>query len=150
MSGTFGPGTAGLSLIVLIFLGLNGLLYGGNLNSYGAIVPKNEEVIGVNNALKYRNFAIGYISHHYRKGSYTFDQAMGMTNMIKNKGDRAMAVLLLRSARVHDKNKLANFAQFTTSWLHIMLERALSYTGHQMLIKKGWDLYPYYWVLLIS
>ncbi len=150
LSGTFGPGTAGLSLIALIFLVLNGLLYGGNLNSYGAIEPGNEEVIGVNNALKYRIFAIGHISYQYRKGNYTFDQAMGMTNMIKNKGDRAMAVLLLRSARVHDKNKLANFAQFTTSWLHIMLERALSYTGHQMLIKKGWDLYPYYWVLLIS
>jgi len=152
LSGTPGIRTAGLSLIALIFFVLNGLLYGGNLINYGTIEPKAHNIVGVENALKNRIFARNYITAQYRKGNYTFDKAMGMTDMIKNKGDRGMAITLLRRVRDHDKNKqyLMNFAQFTISWLEVMLKRSLHYTGHRVLGKKGWEVYPYCWVLMLS
>ncbi len=137
-------------LIALIFFVLNLLLYGGNLTNYGALGPQAYKIVGVENALKNRIFARNYIASQYRKNKLTFDQAMSMTKIIKNEGDQMMAITLLNRARNHDKSRLMDFARFATSWLHLMLERSFNYVGHQMLVKKVWDIYPYYWVLLLS
>jgi len=139
-----------LFLATLIFFVLNILLYGGNLLKYGTITPDAQDIVGVENALKNRIFARNYIVEQYKEGNYTFDHAIKMTEVIKNMGDRRMAVALLRNTRDYDqiKPRLMDLSQYSTVWFHRMLRNAVGYFGHARLLKTTWEIYPYYWILL--
>ena len=146
-----GMQNAVLTVAALFFLVLNILLYGGNLINYGDIIPEPEKIIGVENAMENRIFARNYICQQYKDGNYTLQQAVTMTRVIKNNGDRNAALTLLRNALYYERIRpgLMDFATFTPPWFHTMLSHAVGYTGHRSLIKPKWYVYSYYWVLVI-
>ena len=140
-----------VSIAAVILLVLNGLLYGGNLIRYDRIIPNAAKIIGIENATQYRIFARGHVVSQYKTGAFTFDQAIHAANQITNYSDRMEAIALLHNARQYDeiKKTFPNRAQFATAWFHKIFEHTVGYLGHRTLIKEKWEIYPYYWILLV-
>ncbi len=148
----FGAGHFILFLIACIMFIGNVCVYGGNLLKFGHISASGPEILGVDNAMKYRIFAQSYIARQFELGNYSYRTALEKAHEIKNLGDRNTTIAMLQNARdaARIRKSLMHRAQYVTQWFHLMVERTVGYTGHQFLMKEAQGLYPYYIVLFVS
>ena len=139
-AGLAGLGVAGL-------LAGNIVLYGGNLLRFGALEPRADQVLGLENALQNRIFARNWIFRQYQEGRLDFAQARERAVGIQHIGDRRHTLWLLereqqRQRGLDPQQRIAPFG-YALVWGDLMLRRTLGYTGHQRAMKSDAQLLPY-------
>ncbi len=138
-----------LYAVVLLGLVLNAGLYGGNLLTFGKLIPSADQVVSVEDALRNRIFARNYITREYRAGKLELSKAMQMTNQIQHPGDRADTRHWLRMARNPNPYIMGPLA-YSSTWSLWMSRIVVSYLGHRFVIKTNFEWLPYLAIFIVS
>lgn len=136
---------AGLGVVGL--LAGNLVLYGGNLLRFGALEPRADQVLGLENALQNRVFARNWIFRQYQEGGLDYVQARARAAAIGHAGDRRHTLWLLgreqqRQGGLDPQPRLGPL-RYGLAWGDLMLRRTLGYTGHRRAMKSDAQLLPY-------
>ncbi|QDU60379.1 hypothetical protein Pan216_12180 [Planctomycetes bacterium Pan216] len=129
-----------LTLLLLLLVGLNVELYGGNLVRYGRPVPKTLQVLTLEQAMRHRIFARNHIVASFLDGDLSFDQAQRAAASIPHLGDRRDTEGLLKQARPFREGSAQPRSPFAhlPGWCFLMAERLFGVLGHQILFKDPW------------
>jgi hypothetical protein len=143
-----------LMAMFLFLLFLNIDLHGGNLINFGSLSAPAIEVVGLENAMKYRMFARGYVVRQFKENNLSLKEANQLaTNTIKNRGDRASALSLLKLAAAEKdqkrKNRMDRF-HYAFPWIELNMSRAFGVAGHKAMLKTGTSLVPYMFIFLLG
>jgi len=122
---------------ILLLISFNIGLYGGNLLSYGKIVPENDQILPLHAALKNRIFARGWIVGEYRENRMELTEAVKLTEIINHTGDRADALQLLKIAALEREHgvKLMDRIQYAWFWLRVIILGLVSILAHSTVYK---------------
>lgn len=134
-------------LVVVGLLAGNLALYGANLLRFGALEPRADQVLGLENALENRIFARNWIFRQFQEGALGYAQARERAARIGHTGDRRHTLWLLdrerqRQGGLDPQPRLGPF-RYALDWGDLMLRRTLGYTGHRRAMKSDLQLLPY-------
>ena len=140
------------SLTLLGLLAANLSLYGGNLLRFGALEPRADQVLGLENALQNRIFARNWIFRQYQEGGIDYAQARARALEIGHAGDRRHTLWLLERERRRGAGSppLLGPLRYTLAWGDLMLRRTVGYTGHRREMKSDAELLPYAVLLALA
>lgn len=139
------------SLAVVMLLS-TAYLYGGNVLRFGRLVPKENQVLALEQAMRYRIFARNYVVSEFRKGNLSYEEAVAMAEEIQNPGNRRRALNLLYRAK-DPEALLASVlepAQYAPAWVKLMLADGLGYHGHRVIRKLPRDVFYMEVMLLVA
>ncbi|MCP4349056.1 MAG: hypothetical protein GY795_26550 [Desulfobacterales bacterium] len=138
--------------IALLLLFLNTSLYLKNIILYGKIIPEAHQVLKPEQFTKNRVFAQEWITHLYRSGKLSFEEAIQQANMIQHPGDRANTIYLLKIARDHITNQrsLTDRIQYIWIWLNIMLQGTVGIQAHLFMGKNAYTFGFYQLIFIFS
>ncbi|NOY54216.1 MAG: hypothetical protein GXP58_11495 [Deltaproteobacteria bacterium] len=140
-------------LVVLLLTG-NVVLYGGNLIRYHHLVPGAMQILTEDQAMQNRIFARDRITDLYRRGKISWEQAVGMLPLIRNRGDRASAYYGLEISVREKRHPTQRKDRLTYAfiWSKRMLSLIHGIAAHRMMQKEGYALTPYIllWLLLLG
>ena len=146
-------GARPLGLALAVVLLANALLYGANLARFGKLVPRFDQVVGLEAALENRIFARDHVLDAYRTGAVGFDEAIAGASRIAHPGDRKTAIAQLHATRKRlasgDAWRLG-LAPYTLVWCRIQFERAFGYFGHRVLLRQPWERLAFGAVALLA
>lgn len=135
---------AALGALVLVLLSANLALLGGNLLRYQSLLPRADQVLGLEQALQHHIFARDYIVERYRARALDFEQAESLIAGIANSDARLGAELLLRSARrLRSQPAALDRVSYGAQWSYLMFERVIGIMAHRNMLKEGWNRLPY-------
>jgi hypothetical protein len=126
-------------ILAAVLLCLNICLYGFNAIKYGKVVPEASQVVGLDQAIKYRTFARDYIFREYKEGRLSYKQAIQATEIINHPGDRQAARFLvnqfnyLKSTRWQPMDPIA----YLPTWCLTMLNGTITIAGHQFMTRSN-------------
>jgi hypothetical protein len=138
-------------LAIIVALGLNLHLYGGNYLHYGTLNPGMPEVLP-KNALQYRITARETIFRLYTQEKITYMEALQMTGGIEHPGDKSDTFLMLMNYEKLKRNPQLWMGpwQYATVWIENMVGTVIGIKGHLTMFKDGWEIIPIYLVMLLS
>jgi hypothetical protein len=124
---------------ILLTLGLNAQLYGGNYCRFGGLVPRNFDVLSQDQALQYRLAARAYIFERFKGGSISREQAHQMTSIIKNPSDRDSADYMIDNyaLALSGKLKTMGLAEYFPLWVARMASGIFGIFGY-LFIANEW------------
>ncbi len=137
---------------LLLLLAANAGLWGGNILQHGKLLPGTTDVMSLEDALKNRIFARDYIARQYREGALTFEEAVEMTSIIQQRGNRHRALSLLSLARNPGALHASIWSPdvYAGVWRHIMVRRLTGYDGHRVMRKTFQQLSPLYLMFAVA
>lgn len=138
------PALAAALALLVTAGGLGVWLYGGNLVRYGGVIPRADQVIGLEAALRNRIFARNYVVSAYRRGELSREQAVEIARGISHSGDRSNTLELLEMVddRRGRKRRAEPFV-YAAVWTWQMLRSSVSLSGHAVLNKSAPELVVY-------
>jgi hypothetical protein len=139
------------ALAILVALGLNLHLYGGNYLKYGTLNPGMTEVYP-NNVMQYRITARETIFRLYTQEKISYMEALQMTGGIEHPGDKSDTFFMLMNYENLKRNpKLwMGPVQYARVWLENIVGTILGIKGHLPMYKEFRYLIPIYLLLLLS
>jgi len=152
-----GPGPVpkrrwGLAALVVLLLLLNGTLYIGNYVRYGIFLPGASQILGKEEAMKFRIYARDSITDRYRSGKIRFEEAVEQARAISHPGDRMDALYLLNKIRRYNEQPypLMNRLEYAWTWLTIVLNRTVGIFAHESLRKYSYPFAAYAVIYLFA
>lgn len=142
-----------LLLSVIAILSFSNIqLYGVNLFKYKKIIPRMDQVIGLEQALQYRIFARNWIVSEYKKGNVSYDEAVKKTSIIKHKGDRSGTLYLLHHTKRISLNPtpLKNRFYYFFSWCDIVFRGIYGIAAHGAMLQSPFDMSIYFCVWIFG
>lgn len=141
-----------LPALAALLLILNGTLYVGNYARYGTFVPWAGQILGKENAMKYRIYARERTVNQYRYGKIGYEEALRQAQSIPHPGDRMDALYLLNIAKRYRENPfpLMNRVEYVPTWLTIVLNRTVGIFAHASLRKYSYPFTIYVVIYLAS
>lgn len=140
--------------LCLFMLALNINLHGGNVIEFKKLQVSPVEVVGLDNALKYRIFARGYIVGQFKSNRLGLMDAGRMVNTyIRHNGDRADALNLLNMAAAEKKQQnqyRVDRFRYAFPWAELNMSRAFGVAGHMAMLKTGTSLIPYMLIFILG
>jgi len=138
--------------IALILLALNVNLYLKNLIRFGKIIPRANQVLTEEQAMKHRLYARNRIVFLYKKGQLSYDEAVEKTKEIQHYGDRLTALELLKTAKENAINKTPPMGRmkYALFWITLVLHHSIGIASHMSLLKNHFYLGGYLFILLFS
>jgi hypothetical protein len=147
-----GRRAAGLTVLVLIALGLNIQLYAGNYLHYGTLAPTMAQVLSPEAAMKYRIGARETIFSRYVAGEISYAEALKQAEEIKHSGDRGDTIYTLTN---YEKMKLnpdmwMSFSKYARFWLDNMTGTIIGIKAHPAMFKPYRYIIPIYLLMMLS
>ena len=137
--------------LTLVLFALTLKLYGGNYLRFGWLTPSSTQVLGVENAMKYRIYARNYVVRQYREGKLTWEEALEMAAKIPQTGNRRRALQLLHVEKHPGlKGTIWEPHVYLGIWSHITLQRTVGYDGHRVMSKDFRELAPLWGMFLVA
>jgi len=151
-TGTFSKRRFGFTALAALLLVLNGTLYMGNYARYGTLFPGASQILGKEEAMKFRIHARDSVTSRYRAGKISFEDALEQARAIPHPGDRMDALYLLERARRYKEQPypLMNRLEYVGTWLTIVLNRTVGIFAHQSLRKYGHPFTVYIGIYLFA
>jgi hypothetical protein len=139
------------ALAILVALGLNLHLYGGNYIHYGSLNPGMSEVLP-KNAMQYRITARETIFKLYTQEKISYMEALQMTGGIEHIGDKSdMFFMLMNYENLKRNPRLwMGRLQYAKVWLENMVGTILGIKGHLPMYKDSSYLIPIYLLMALS
>jgi hypothetical protein len=127
-----------LFIVLMSLFVCNVTLYLGNLIKFKNITPYITQVLTEDQALQNRLYARDRILGLYKGNKITRDEAIHMTDSIKNNTDRLSTLKLLDIADAGKikKGKVLNRLQYSWAWMRIALKGIVGIVGHVQMLKK--------------
>ncbi len=152
MAGYFrrADGRTWLSLLIIIMgLGLNLQLYGGNYLRHGSLNPSMHEILSPEIAMQYRLEARGLIFNRYREGKINYMEALGLAGEIKHPGDKSDTFYLLMNYENLKRNPelWLRPLPYARVWFQTVVATIFGIKAHLPLYKEERYLYPLYLLL---
>lgn len=141
-----------LALLVVVTLGLNLHLYGGNYLHYGTLNPSMPAVLSPTAAMNYRLEARGMIFNQYKDGRISYMEALILTGEIKHPGDKADTFYLLMNYENLKRNPQLWMGPLTyvKFWIQEILGTVFGIKAHLGMFKPPLYMLPVYLVMLLS
>jgi hypothetical protein len=139
------------ALAILVALGLNLHLYGGNYLNYGTLNPGMAEV-SPKNAMQYRIAARETIFRLYTQEKISYMEALMMAGDIQQPGDKAdMFAMLMNYENLKRNPKLwMGPLPYTEIWFENMVGTIFGIKGHLQIFKDSRYIIPIYLVMTLS
>jgi len=153
---------AGLSAAGILLL-LNGILYGGNLVRFGALLPP--EVVELSDAEfaampidgctgVWPSAAIFCVTRLYRSGRIGFEEASRQANAIPDPPSRRNTLFLVRRHAEREAEGVEfsplSRLEYAYDWSLNMVDTSYGYLGHRVVLRSSTDLAGYLLVLLVA
>lgn len=128
-----------LLISILVCLGLNLHLYGGNYLRYGTIDPPMSMVVKQENAMQYRLEARNTIFLQFRDGKISEEQAVEMAMKINHPVDRDHTIYLIQNYAAQKQNgmHLLGRGRYIPVWVTSMLPGIYGIYGHLSMPNYG-------------
>jgi hypothetical protein len=139
-------------LLLLVALGCNLALYGGNYLKFGTVNPPMSTIVSPSAAMAYRMEARGMIFNQFKDGKLSYMDALILAGEIKHPGDKADTFRLLMNYEnlKADPGLWMNPAQYASFWFQTMTGTILGIKGHLGMFKSPGYLMPVYLVMALS
>ena len=134
------PWRAGLVLAALAaVLGLNIHLYGGNLQTYGKLLPEMRDVLPLEAVMQNRLAAREEIFLQFVEGQISYEQALGLAQWIEHPGDREATVYLVNNylQRRYSGEALMGPVAYLWPWAKAVVASAFGVHGHKTMLSAG-------------
>jgi hypothetical protein len=140
------------TLAILVLVGLNINLYGGNYLNYGVLYPSMQRVLSPETAMQYRLAARGMIFNQYREGKISYMDALLMTGEIKHPGDKSDTFYLLMNYEKLKRNPQLWMGPlpYMKVWFETVIATIIGIKAHLPMYKESHYLLPIYLVLATS
>jgi hypothetical protein len=149
-----GSGRRGLltALAIVVALGLNLQLYGGNYLRYGTLNLSMTVVLNQAAAMNYRLDARGTIFNQYKEGKITYMQALTMAGEIKHPGDKADTFYLLMNYENMKRNPQLWMGplQYSKVWFENMVASIIGIKSHLVMEKPLSYNIPFYLLMALA
>jgi len=144
-----GPRRWVTAALILIALGLNLHLYGGNYLRYDALNPSMATVLSTEKAMNYRLEARGTIFNLYKAGKISYMDALMLAGEIKHPGDKADTFYLLMNFENLKRNPQLWLGprQYIKVWFLNMVSTVFGIKAHLIMVKETRYLVPLYLVM---
>ena len=142
-----------LALALLLALGLNLQLYGGNLLRYRSLNPEMYQVLPPELAMLNRLQARNMIFDLFKQRQVSKEQALEMTARIANPGDRGDAVALIENydAALHGMGEpTLEPLEYAAIWMLNMTGTVFGIKAHRYMPDNGPLLYLFLALMLLS
>jgi len=144
-----------LAVVCLLVLGANLRLYLGNWLEFGRLIPRADQVLTTDQALRFRLFARSHIVAQFKRGEVSLEEARKMVlEHVQHEGDRDDAFRLLeRAARDKaDKRPHQRLDRFRYAfvWIDVMANRLYGVAAHRLLPRVGYELVPYHLIIMVA
>ena len=139
-------------LVLIIALGLNLRLYGGNYLRFGSLNPGMPQVVSPEIAMQHRLDARGMIFNQYKEGKISYMDALILTGEIRHPGDKADTFYLLMNYEKLKRNPQLwlnplNYANF---WFQTMVASIFGIRAHLGMFKPPFYLLPIYVAMALA
>jgi hypothetical protein len=140
------------ALAILIALGLNLDLYGGNYLRFGTLNPSMSAVLSTQSAMNYGLDARGIIFNQYKEGKISYMEALILTGEIKHPGNKADTFYLLMNYENLKRNPQLWLGpmQYSIVWFENMVASIFGIKAHLIMVKDAYYLIPIYVVMSLS
>jgi len=142
-------------LLVVAGAGLfyNVSLYGGNYIQFGNWLPSMEQVLPVEDCLKYRLFARNYAANQYKAGTLSKLDAQRIALQARDPGDRGFALNLIEKAFQEKQSGQAERmgrVEYTVEWFRYVFARTYGVAAHNIMNKSQNEIVPYYIIFILA
>ena len=137
---------------MLVALGLNLQLHGGNYLRFETLNPSMTDVVSSQAAMEHRLDARGLIFNQYKEGKISYMEAVIMAGEIRHPGDKADTFYLLMNYEKMKSNPRLWMTPWAYSvvWLENMVGSSLGIKSHLIMTKEGGELIPLYVVMALA
>ena len=141
-----------LSVVVLLLLGWNTVLYGNNLIRFGHLVPQNIQVLNEEDIKSHPMGARRSIYVGYLNGERSLEESIDLAKQIEDKASSLDTVNLLQYAAYRAETEgpfepVSRLA-YAKPWSKLMFYSIFGVMGHSVLYKSFWAYVPYIACLL--
>jgi len=138
--------------VALVLLALNVNLYLTNLIRFGKIIPRMNQVLTEEQAMKHRLYARDRIVSLYKSGRLNYEEAVEKTKEIQHYGDRLTALELLKTAKENLTNKTPPMGRmkYALFWITLVVHHSIGIASHMSLLKNHFYLGSYLFIFLFS
>jgi hypothetical protein len=139
-------------VLAAVLLCLNIFLYGLNVIKYGKVVPEASQVVGLDQAIRYRTFARDYIFSEYKEGRLSYKQAIRATEIINHPADRQMARFLVDKLNYLKSTgwQPMDIVAYLPTWSLMMLNGTMTIAGHRFMSRSNFWMTFYSLLALCS
>ncbi len=138
--------------MLLLVLGLNLQLYGGNYLRYGTINPPMATVLTPEKSMSYRLDARGNIFNDFKDGKISYMDALILAGEIKHPGDKADTFFLLMNYQKMKSNPQLWMGPlaYARVWVENMVATIFGIKAHLIMVKEARYLMPLYVLIALS